>query len=173
MSAAEPPAAPARWRPMTAGDLGAVSRIAAAVHPLFPEEDAVFAERLALAPAGCLVLEAPAGPVGYAIGHPWLRRDFPPLDTLIGALPAEAGAFYIHDVALLPQARGTGAAGAVARRLIGLAADLGLGELSLVAVNGSAPFWSRQGFADATDAGLRARLGGYGADALFMSRPTG
>lgn len=158
---------------MTAGDLAAVGRIAAVVHPLFPEDDAVFAERLALAPAGCLVLEDAAGPAGYAIGHPWRARDFPPLDTLLGALPADAEAFYIHDVAILPEARGSGAAGAVARRLIAHAAALGLGELSLVAVNGSAPFWARHGFADATDAGLRARLGGYGADALFMVRPAG
>lgn len=156
---------------MTAGDLAAVGGIAARVHPLFPEEDAVFAERLALHPAGCLVLEDAAGPAGYAVSHPWHAADFPPLDTLIGAIPPGAGAYYIHDVAILPEARGSGAAGTVARHLIAHAGRLGLPCLSLVAVNGSAPFWARHGFTDATDEALAARLGGYGADARFMTRP--
>ncbi|WP_439572594.1 GNAT family N-acetyltransferase [Phreatobacter sp.] len=165
-------AAPA-WRPMTAGDLAAVSRIAAIVHPLFPEDDAVFRERLALHPAGCLVLEDAAGPAGYAVSHPWRAADFPPLDTLLGAIPDDSSAFYIHDVAILPDARGSGAAGAVARRLVAHATGLGLTALSLVAVNGSAPFWALHGFADATDAALAARLGAYGADARFMTRRAG
>ncbi len=45
------------WRAMTPGDLPAVLAIADVVHPDYPEDAAIFAERLALYPAGCRVLE--------------------------------------------------------------------------------------------------------------------
>ncbi|NEW95116.1 GNAT family N-acetyltransferase, partial [Rhodopseudomonas sp. BR0M22] len=45
----------ATWRGMTPADLPAVDAIAAVVHAAYPEDAAVFAERLALHPDGCLV----------------------------------------------------------------------------------------------------------------------
>jgi hypothetical protein len=42
--------------------------------------------------------------------------------------------------------------------------------MSLVAVNGSAGFWRRQGFAEARVPALADKLASYGADAHFMVR---
>lgn len=136
---------------MTASDLPEVSRIAGLVHPDFPEDDAVFAERLALFPAGCLVL--PAG--GYLLAHPWTRGCPPALNSRLGALPARPDTLYLHDIALLPAARGRGAGEAALRRVEALARPFG--EVSLVAVGGSAGFWGRMGFVQGcADAGSYA-----------------
>jgi hypothetical protein len=57
---------------MTLIDLPAVMATAAQVHPGYPEDEAVFAERLALAPQGCLCLERERPLAGYVVSHPWL-----------------------------------------------------------------------------------------------------
>ena len=78
----------ARWRAMEAADLAAVERVAAHVHPDYPEDEAVFAERLSLCPEGCLVLARPLGdPCGYVVAHPWRLGQPPALNSLLGALP--------------------------------------------------------------------------------------
>ena len=65
---------PPVWRPMTEADLPAVQAMADRLHPHHPEAPAVFAERLALAPAGCRVLAAGATAAGLC-RHPSLDRD--------------------------------------------------------------------------------------------------
>jgi GNAT superfamily N-acetyltransferase len=155
---------------MQPADLDAVVGIAAQVHPGFPEQQAVFADKLRLHPAGALMLESEAGPVGYCFAHPWHAMQAPALDTLLGAIPAGADAFYLHDLALLPQARGTGAGSAAVAILLAQATLLGLDVVSLVAVNGSIPYWSRHGFVTRNTAALQAKLASYGADARLMVR---
>jgi GNAT superfamily N-acetyltransferase len=134
-----------RWRLMTEGDLAAVARLAAKVHPALPEADAVFAERLRLFPPGCRVLVEEDVVAGYVLSHPW-AGDPPALDTLIGAIPDRPATYYLHDLALDPAARGLGKARELLQGLGDLAQAQGLGTLSLVAVSGSEPFWSRHGF---------------------------
>ncbi len=155
---------------MMAGDLSAVARIADQVHPAHPESAAVAAERLALYPAGCLVLERDGDPIGYALSHPWHADTPPPLDTLLGRLPTSPGTFYLHDLALLPAARGLRAGTAAVRLLADQARRDRLPTASLVAVSGSVPFWRRQGFVVADSPALRDKLASYGADARFMVR---
>ncbi|WP_050886801.1 GNAT family N-acetyltransferase [Bradyrhizobium sp. ORS 285] len=151
---------------MAIGDLAMVDAIAARVHPDFPEDAAVFAERLLLYPDGCHVLAAAADSVGYLISHPWCGRP-PSLNSLIRRIPPEANTYYVHDLALLPSARGSGAAATIVEQLVEQARRLQLASVSLVAVNGSVPFWEKQGFVvvaqdhDAT---------GYGEDARRMVR---
>ena len=152
---------------MREADLPAVSAIAAAVHPGYPESDAVFAERLRLFPAGCLALEAGDAVSGYAVAHPWRAREPVPLDTLLSALPREPGALYLHDLALRPAARGAGAAGEAVRILAGLAGPL---PLALVAIGGTEGFWRRQGFVPQADPALEAVLAGYDPGARYMER---
>ena len=152
---------------MREADLPAVSAIAAAVHPGYPESDAVFAERLRLAPETCLLLEVAGEAAGYVLAHPWYRGRPPALDTLIGALPAAPEALYLHDIALLPAARGTGAGKEAVRRIAACAGGL---PLALVAVGGASGFWEGQGFRRARDGAFDALPPGYGPDALYMER---
>jgi ribosomal protein S18 acetylase RimI-like enzyme len=158
------------WRAMTEGDLPRVAEIAATVHPSYPEDAAVFAERLALYPAGCHVLVSRGALAGYVVSHPWRDREPPVLNSLLGALPAPPSTYYIHDIALLPAARGGKAATEIVAALIEHARRAGLPHVSLVAVNDSQDFWQRMGFARVDDAALDAKLKSYGEAACLMER---
>lgn len=162
------PTAP-RWRPMWPADIDDVVAVAAVVHPGFPEAREVLAERLALHPDGCFMLEAPDGnALGYLLSHPWRAGTLPPLDTLLGELPEPATSYHLHDIALLPAARGTGAAGAIVAEVIAHARATGVASMCLVAVNGSQGYWARHGFLAEAGAELAEALASYGPGARYM-----
>jgi GNAT superfamily N-acetyltransferase len=160
----------AAWRPLTPADLPAVEAIAADVHPDFFEEPAVFAERQRLYPDGTHILEAGGAPCGYVLSHPWRAASLPALNALLGTLPDDADSYYLHDLALLPRARGTGAAGRIVADLVAHARAEGFASMSLVAVNASQAFWERQGFAVKESPALASKLDSYEPSARFMVR---
>ncbi|KAL3456514.1 acyl-CoA N-acyltransferase [Aspergillus heterothallicus] len=174
----------ATWRPLTPADIPSLMAIADKIHSALPERPEIFAERIALYPAGCLALETTTANnnddnvsskprmVGYAISHPIRRRQPPELDTLLGEIPADADAYYIHDVAVVPEARGMGYAGQAVEKLLGVAG--GFEVVCLVSVYGTQGFWGRFGFKpvdmDVGDQGLRGKVEGYGGDAVYLER---
>jgi ribosomal protein S18 acetylase RimI-like enzyme len=158
---------------MDQADLPAALAVADIVHPRYPEDPAIFAERLALYPAGCLVLTQGEDLIGYIVSHPWIHGAPPALNSLLGALPIPPTTYYIHDIALLPQARGSGAARTVIALLAGRAEASGLSNLSLIAVNDSVAFWQRHGFAVTPDPALDNKLRSYDESARFMVRQCG
>lgn len=157
------------WRAMAASDLCAVVDIAAAVHAAYPESPEIFAERLDLFPAGCRIAVADGVTVGYAVMHPARLGRPPALDSLLGALPAGADVLYLHDVALLPRARGLGLGEAVTASAHALAAQGRLQRLALTATPEALSYWERRGFVrfDA-DKGLTATLASYGEEMVYM-----
>ncbi len=160
----------ARWRGATAADVPGIAAVAEVVHASFPERAEVFADRIAIAPAGCHVLVGDAGGVvGYILSHGWRRRNPPPLDTILTALPADADCWYIHDIALLPEARGGGAARVGVARAEAAARQAGLMLMALVAVGDAHAWWRRQGYRDVSV----GPLGKYGAGAAYMEKPLG
>lgn len=158
------------WRAMTTADLPEIKAVAAAVHPDYPEDEAVFAERAALYPAGCHALADGEGVAGYVLSHPWRQGEFPALNVLLGEIPADASVYYIHDLALLPRARGSGAASDIVSRLTGHARAAGFATMALVAVSRSAGFWQRHGFRVTHDASLDRKLASYDDAARYMTR---
>lgn len=156
------------WRAMSGYDLGAVSAIAAKVHPGFFEADAVLAEKHELYRNGCYILEVADKPAGYVLSHPWKRGSLPALNAMIGALPENPDTFYIHDLALLPVTRGVGAAGQIVDALTKHARAMGFHSMSLVAVNGSVPFWEKQGFVAEDRPELVEKLAAYEEAARYM-----
>ena len=159
------------WRTMTGLDMGAVEAIADIVHKAYFEAPAVLAEKRALYANGAQLLEIGERPVGYVLSHPWRRDTIPPLNALLGALPADPDTYYVHDLALLPVARRMGAAGFITMVLGKHAAARGFTNMSLVAVNGSTGFWARQGFEPRDLPSLAASLAGYDPDARYMVKP--
>jgi len=159
------------WRALTTLDLPLVETIAANVHPDFPEDAMVFAERQALYPDGTRLLELDGVPSGYILSHPWRFKALPPLNSLLGALPADPDTFYIHDLALLNPARGTGAAAMIVGETLRHARAAGFTNISLVAVNGSLPFWHKHGFRAVKAPELEEKLASYEAAARFMTKP--
>ena len=153
---------------MSGYDLAAVSAIASKVHSGFFEADAILAEKHTLYRNGCYILDVAEKPAGYVLSHPFTLGSLPALDKLLGALPPEPDTFYIHDLALLPVARGVKAAGKIVAALTKHAEAMGFPTMSLVAVNGSVPFWEKQGFVVEECAGLAEKLAGYEAGARYM-----
>ena len=152
---------------MSTADIDAVHDVSRIVHPTLPEDRSVFANRLDLYSRGMRVLDVDGAVSGYCVAHPW-RRDAPlPLDRLIERLPNAPDTYYLHDLALLPRARGLGFARPVIEHIRAEASASGLPEISLIAVGGSAPFWERLGFREAT--AKAGKLAGYGEDARFLS----
>ena len=172
----------AAWRAMEAADLDRVMSIAEVVHPDYPEDRAVFAERLALYPDGCAMAdvfraetsgaEADGPCIGYIVMHPGRLGVPPPLDSPLGALPEMPDCLYLHDVALLPAARGLGLGVAALERMNALAARQGFRWLALTSTPGARAFWDAQGFLPHDGgAGLAAKLASYGGGMTYMAKP--
>ena len=133
------------WRPMTPADPASVDRIADEVHPrhLFETRDA-FESRLALGAAFCFTLARDGAVFGYAVAHPW-DHTVPKLAALLSPV-STVSTLWLHDLALAPSARGRGHADAIVARLKEQAVRAGLRTITLVSVNGTAPYWGRRGF---------------------------
>ena len=104
------------------------------------------------------------------MAYPWTENAAPALNTLIAAIPADASAMYLHDLALDPAVRGGGWSRPIIERLARDARAAGWPALTLVAVNGAAPFWERHGFIVVQAPGMAEKLAGYGPDARYMRR---
>jgi GNAT superfamily N-acetyltransferase len=116
------------------------------------------------------VLERGGEVLGYAIAHPWTQGSIPQLDTLLGALPDDADCLYLHDIAILPAARGHGSARDMVDRLAEVARARGLRALALTSVYGTQDFWSSCGFVAAPTRDMADKLASYGGPAIYMMR---
>ena len=159
----------ASWLPMTMNDIEPVDRIANLIHPGFPERPEVFAEKLSLFSKGFSKLVNSNGTVvGYGISHPWKLLSIPPLDAFLGALPAAPDCMYMHDVAILPEARGSGASAAYIKGLKTVTRNLSLSKLACVAIYGAEILWARYGFQIRASEELQAKIKTYGEAAKYM-----
>jgi GNAT superfamily N-acetyltransferase len=162
------------WKHMTMEDLPHVLAIADVVHVAYPESSAVYEERLRLFPQGCWVAVHPddtrVPPAGYAITHPGIVGQPPPLDSLLGTLPTQATCLYLHDVALLPAARQYGLGGALVQATHALAKKQAITQMALIAVNQSAPYWQKKGFLPyaGISPSLQHKLTSYSDDAQYL-----
>ncbi|WP_372423349.1 GNAT family N-acetyltransferase [Salinarimonas chemoclinalis] len=160
----------ASWRAMSEADLPAVTALAAWAHPTFPERPEVFAERRALAPDLCRVLDDAGRVAGYLIAHPWTTAGPPALDTLLGRLPEAPDAVQIHDLVIAPELRGRGLADPAIAYVERVARGR-VPRLCLVAVSGKDRFWARRGFRPHLVPGDASALAGYGPGAVAMAKP--
>jgi len=162
------------WRPLADADANAVAAIAAQIHPSLPERTAVLAEKWRLFPPGCRTLvDGEGGTAGYTLAHPWTLTAPPALDQFLHRLPAAADCLFIHDVALLPEARGRGAAAQVIDHAVAVAVAHRLPALALIAAYGTERLWRRFGFVDVGGADLALKIAAYGAEARYLTRSVG
>lgn len=158
------------WSKLTPNEVAHVTSIAAQVHPGFFEDAAIFAERQKLCPDGCWLLRVDGQAAGYVLSHPVKLGQLPALNSLLGSIPPDADSYYIHDMALLPAARGTGAARQLVGQLATHARSAGFATMSLVAVNASQRFWESQWFMVSPRPELAEKLKTYEDAARFMVR---
>jgi GNAT superfamily N-acetyltransferase len=166
---APPPASHGTWRRARSADVEAISRIAEEIHPQLPESPAVFAEKLQLFPRGCFVLARHGDVAGYGISYPWMLDHIPSLGTLLTALPVSPNCLFVHDVAIVPEARGHGFAGFLMKILTDAAREDHLPCLALVSVYGSDTLWSRHGFSVQPGTRVLEKLRSYGPTAKYMT----
>lgn len=151
------------WTPLEERHLPEVDRIADLLHPDLPEGPHVFRNRLEVFPRGCLALGDP--PMGYCIMHPYALGEVPRLNATIET-PPNPTCLHIHDVAVLPEARGKGASAEAVRIALGVATEMGIDHLQLVSVHQTHPLWERLGFRESqSPAALH-----YGEGARYMTR---
>ena len=137
----------------------------------------VFARRLA-SPANCSLVVEVNGQVGaYLAAYHSVQGKVTPLqgDFETVSAPGTADTLYLHDLAVLPQLAGRGLAQALLAPLQARALARGLRRAALVSVQGSQPFWARQGYAVQAlgQATQRTRLASYGVGAVYMARRLG
>lgn len=128
----------------------------------------MFAEKLALFPAGCRRLTDGRRFLGYAVAHPWSLYSVPPLNQFLGRHPEHPDCLYAHDMAIAPEARGAGASDRCIAGWRDLADRLGLRAMAGVSVYGTDVHWSRFGFRTVDRPDLREILDSYGPTAKYM-----
>ena len=165
------PALRPSWRPSALADLPDIDRIGDAIHVDLPERPEVFAEKVTLFPAGCFVFCQGSSVFGYGLAHPWMLLNIPPLGQFLQELPPAANCLFIHDVVVMPEARGRNAALSLVRLYRDVATRHHLRHLALVAVYGTQTLWSRFGFEAVSDSRLTEKLSTYsgGGTAQYMT----
>ncbi len=156
------------WLPLLPQDLESVNKIAQQIHPGLPERPEVFEEKICIFPEGCRKLISKDKIVGYGISHPWILNSIPPLDEFLKKIPPKPECIYVHDIAILPEARGKGASAQFIDYAKKLAAQIGLSHLAGVSVYGTMVLWSRFGFKIVESADLNKKLASYGPSAKYM-----
>jgi ribosomal protein S18 acetylase RimI-like enzyme len=153
---------------MLSTDLTFVNETANSIHTSLPERPEVFEEKFNLFPEGCKKLIINYRIVGYCISHPWNLCNIPPLDSFLLKLPQRPDCIYIHDIAILPTARGKSASDLYISELIKIAKLHNINNLALVSVYGTTSLWERYGFQIITDAALEKKTESYGNTAAYM-----
>ena len=163
------------WRRLSIDDIDDLANVANEIHPGLLESNEVFAERVRLFPEGCLALvklvQGKSDELcGYAISHPIRHRQPPDLDSFLKEIAPDADQYYIHDLAILPSARGRGLAQDCTKKLLAVAERFPTS--CLVSVYGTSPFWSKYGFCipESVDSHLEKKLQGYGDDSIYLER---
>lgn len=137
---------------------------------LVPESESSFVAKLRASPATCFVASRGGEVVGYLFSIPWHFSTPPRLDMQVCDLPDTPDCLYLHDLAIAPQARGTGTGQALVAAFLETFEDLPLDRASLIAVQGSMPYWRQYGFrsVEACEA-LRSKLSSYGMNVEYMA----
>ncbi|HEY4527141.1 MAG TPA: GNAT family N-acetyltransferase [Candidatus Paceibacterota bacterium] len=157
-----------KWTSLLESDITEVDKIAREIHPTLPERWEVFAEKLRLFPAGCFKFMFEGKMVGYTFSHPWTLYSIPPLDDFLHTLPENPDCIYIHDVAVLPAARGHNAAGLFIAQISKVAQKVQIQHLACVSVYGTDVLWARLGFRVVSSEEIASKLGSYGDSAKYM-----
>jgi ornithine decarboxylase len=157
-----------RVRPINTDDWNAIAALEAGAYTAsgLSESRAALDSRARSSPATSFVLDAGGRIRGYVLALPYPLFRFPDLaraeDTVF-----RSSNLHLHDMVVGDEFRGRGWAKRLLRHLTDTAMSSRYKRISLVAVGGTAGFWSAHGYRVHSDIALPA---GYGPDAVYMSR---
>jgi N-acetylglutamate synthase-like GNAT family acetyltransferase len=110
------------------------------------ESREVLLKKILLFPDGCYLVECYSANAGYILSHPWRVACPPAINYYIENIPNDVDCYYIHDLAVLPKARGHGIASKLLQQTMSFAKKSGFSKIALVSVENSAEFWESKGF---------------------------
>lgn len=158
---------------MTQADLGLVLAIQQRSYPsAYHEPLAAFENKLRRSPGSAWLAVSGEDTLAYLVTLPVDEAHFPALHAASWSPAPQAKWLYLHDLAVDPAHRGSGAGQRLVEQAFEHARALGLEGLALVAVQSSQPYWERQGFQarEPGHATLRETLLSFGDEACFMVR---
>ncbi|WP_245572436.1 GNAT family N-acetyltransferase [Actinokineospora enzanensis] len=145
------------WAEIAALEAGAYGELA--------EGRAELESRAAMSPSTCFVLDSGDGIAAYVLTLPYPFHEFPDLLLLERETHPSAN-LHLHDLVVAPGFRGRGLGVYLADRVVQTAREQGYQRISLVALDGLAPFWAARGYHPLPD----IVVDGYGSGAMYMSR---
>ncbi|WP_424216601.1 GNAT family N-acetyltransferase (plasmid) [Streptomyces sp. BI20] len=173
-----PAPAHVRVRTLAEGDWTAVLALEAAAHGAhdLSESPEALRSRARHAPDTCLVLTTPDAErtdgtetvLGYLLALPYPEGRHPDLTRPETTPHPDADNLHLHDIVVAAPARGRRLADLLLHELVDRARTRGHRTVSLVAVSGTAPYWTARGF---TPRPADPAPTGYGPDAVPMTRP--
>ncbi|MFB6726681.1 GNAT family N-acetyltransferase [Kribbella sp. NPDC056345] len=120
----------------------------------------------ALSPETCFVLGESGAVRGYVLAMPFPYGDYPRLGMSTGALVGSPN-LHLHDLAVAPAFRRTGLGREIVTHVNAVARERGFLTISLIALSGTALFWSSNGFRP--DPAAPAPTG-YGDNARYLTK---
>lgn len=152
-------------RPMVQDDLDQVMRIQEQAYiPELHESATAFTGKIQCFPDSNWVIQGQQGLLAYLFSQP-AQHLFPPPLNDAGSSIESATALHLHDMAVLPEARGLGIATALVTASLDWGRRQDLAWASLVAVQDSQVFWQARGFSICTP---KKSLESYGSGACYM-----
>lgn len=159
-------------RPMLGSDLARVMEIQALCYlGLPPESLSCYQAKLKASAKTCFVAELEQEIVAYLIALPWHESSPPMFNEQTCELPSVPSSLYLHDLAVIPQARKHRVGAQLVDCFFELASNSRFEQACLVAVDGAHTYWQRFDFT-AVQAGPQAEkaLATYGDQAMFMKK---
>ncbi|WP_327370423.1 GNAT family N-acetyltransferase [Streptomyces sp. NBC_01217] len=157
-----------RIRHISDGDWDGITALEASVytdHGL-SEGRAALQSRAHASPGTCFVLDSGRRIAGYLLALPYPMFEYPDLDRTEDVI-FHSRNLHLHDLVVAEEFRGRGLAKRLLHHFTATAGSKGYEGISLIAVSGSATFWSANGYRAHHDV---APPRSYGADAVYMSR---
>ena len=158
---------------LTLKDLDAVLSIQTGCYdPFFHESAAAFRAKLLASPDTHWLCRREGIPLGYLVTLPVAEGKLPALDADTVIMTDKPEWLYVHDLAVLPEARSLGLGRRFMAEAERVAGAKGLRGLALVAVQGAEGYWAKAGFGVKTgvSAELAAKLASFGDGAVYMER---
>lgn len=160
-------------RTATLHDLPLISSIQAACYAAeFIENDIAFASKLQQTAPTCWLACVDQQVVAYLICLPVSPANFPQLNATEFCLTPDATMLYLHDLAVHPDYRTSGAGRQLVQHAKVQARQMGFNTLSLIAVQDSSSYWQKHGFEviDPASLNLQHKVASFGQDACLMQQ---
>lgn len=138
----------------------------------FHESAQAFRAKLEASPDTHWLCRRDGQALGYLVALPVAAGQLPPLNAPQVAKAEAAEWLYVHDMAILPEARSLGLGKRFMAEAERVVMETGLRGLALVAVQGAEGYWAKLGFCTKTEtsAELAQKLASFGDGAVYMEK---